>query len=305
MTQQVSVKYFFNDSFSHIFTKNPRGLAILGVVGITLAYATKKVLSPYQGSVTWGMNNPQATFLQKITCAVRQRLFGLTNKEIREKLIKIANHPLSRIPSSAPFVLGENGIYIAYGPEFALIEGKSLKDFVDLLLASEAESIINLIEEEAGQYNYLSDTNITQSGVPKTSIYGNVYKLGSKKVLHFYSWKDGTVPEGKMKNLLISLAATFAKEAADGKYIFVHSQKGLQRTSTFISSVEFIRRRDQFTGFSDANLRQAMISILEEIARTASGRVPNQVQIDMLLDPKFLRQLINPIAHVDFQGLIQ
>ncbi len=297
MTQQVSAKHFFNGSFSHIFTKNPWGSVIAGVAAIALAYAAKKALTSYQGAVAWGTNSSKATTLQKITFAVRQRLFGLTNMEIGKKLIEITNRPEARSPSCAPFVLGEEGKYIAYGPEFARAERISLVDFANLLCLSEAESIINLIDKDAVEYDYLNDTTIIPSGVSRESRYGNVYQLGNKSVYHFNSWKDGTIPEGETKDLLIDLAEAVALTVAKGKCVFVHCQKGLQRTATFISIVEFIRRRKQFKGFSDAGLRQAMISILEEIARQASGRVPSQVQIDMLLDPKFLGKLAHPTAH--------
>ena len=78
-----------------------------------------------------------------------------------------------------------------------------------------------------------------------------------------------------------------------GKSVFIHSHLGSGKTATFFSMMTFVRRRKQFERSENADLRQTMAEILEEVVKGGYCSVPNQFQIDFLLDVKTLESLVN------------
>ncbi len=290
MTQIVSAKNL-TGSFYQSFITNSWGRTALVVTAVTviLGIFAKKFVQQNQGKIFWGSNDAKATFVQKMTFVVRNALFGLADKEISNYLASIASKGNEQ--SAKCFQLNKEAAYFAYGPDAA--QGETLR-FENILQSSSADLIINLMDYDPTIFFNVTGLNVKQGDHLGFGDKSKRFTLGDKPLYHFPLYDDGKTVEKQLIGNLIFLAKKAAMATQEGSNVFVFCKDGLQRTAAFICAAEFIRRQkqDQFKGFSDAQLRLAMVSIMEEVAQTAKGRIPNQAQIDMLLDPKFLQQLM-------------
>ncbi len=182
--------------------------------------------------------------------------------------------------------------YIIYGPGFAA-QHDNLDEvaFVELIRSSpDHHLIVNLMRSEE-PLNYLDIPDV-RSQIPLI-IKNLSYNEGiwnTKVFYHFHAWPDKAAVPAEAHPALIVLAHKIAQAVQKGKIPFIHCYFGLQRSSTFVAIVEFLRRKNLLADTTDAGLALYMKHIIEELAKT-QFRVPTLKQMEMLLDPTFLRKL--------------
>lgn len=251
----------------------------IGAIGLIALATTKKFIFH---QIKW-----QDLTLRNLFLAFINRFGGSKTEDVRTRLINLSNQHLEQ--SNQKFELAGRK-YIAYVPENYRGESTNLKDYhSEILEKSEAPIIVNLVMEH--ETDYLPADNDDKKreqdfGFKSLSIKKQYFKLlGNFSLLQ--------IPKDKEINL-IKLADEINKPYRKNETVFVHCLNGLETTATFISILALISdEKFKKSNPSDEELLKKMISNLEFLALTARGRVPNQHQIALLLNPEFLRKIVN------------
>lgn len=156
----------------------------------------------------------------------------------------------------------------------------SAKDFADNIGRLENLSVvINLMTSEEKESN--RDQFIYDQHLPEGIISHN-----------FENWNDEQALNEEDRNRLFSMAKIAAQEIENGKLVFVHCRRGLQRTSAFIAIAElFADHREDIRSKSINEVKGLIVSNLMSLTGTAVGRYPTTKQLEMLLSDDFIRAL--------------
>jgi hypothetical protein len=262
----------------HIASTVARLVVLLGYLDL----AVKRVCAALHGKVSWGERN-------SLMYRVRGYLFGYTNIEILLNL-KFCK-PEFESASDKEFSL-QGARYQAFSsskrraevtkePQFFVPE----PGFADVMEKSSATIFVNLIP----------------NGLRNVDFVG--FPSASERIHNISLWSRLSVDkQGPLTVNILDTALLAAQTLQRNESVCIHYERkededggdlDEESIATFMGIVEFIRRKDQFKGFSDVALRLAMVSILEEIAKTAPGRSPSRAYLDILLEPAFLRRLAN------------
>ncbi len=283
MTNPVS-SYSYKQAFVQTIAKHRWACAITGIAALALlAIYSNRRHSVHQIGTDQG-------YFRKTYLTVKERLWGLTNCEVYELLLLISAQAPDQ--SDKPFSLGM-GKYIAYMPaeyRWKSFGGgglpKSLKPFQEQVIEpSTAKVVVNLIYGGSEKEDYLNKScHSEELSTASYGVFGAKYEsLQSANTQTKKTYLQITdSPHGAFMNL----AGYVAKNYSNDELIFVHCIDGRQSTAAFISWIEYMRRHERLNTVSNpALLRQEMISILKEVAKTARGRVPYEYDMQSLLNP--------------------
>jgi len=143
---------------------------------------------------------------------------------------------------------------------------------------------------KATRGNYLDNEN--QIHITSSELYLSKGKLGDKPFYNFHGWLD-EVPFPNVQADLIEFVRFFSEEVEKGSVPLVDCRTGLEKTATFIAMVELARHRFKTPPPKDDELEGLMKGILQELAKTAKGRIPTMNQLKMVLDPSLLKKLVS------------
>ncbi len=151
------------------------------------------------------------------------------------------------------------------------------------------QQIVHLMEK-GGRGNYLDGSDEFQ--ISSLELYLSKGTLGDKLFYNFHGWLD-EVPSPEVQGDLIQFVRLFSEEVEKGRVPLIDCPTGLHKTATFIAMVELARDRFKRTPPKEDQLEGIMEGILQDLAKTAKGRIPTAGQLKMLLDLEFLKKLVH------------